>query len=218
VYLVVEYRKITKDLSIGSKTIQWQMWIDAFNWDQHNHSFKVHHMLTNEHIFPNNAQKMRNQLAFDTLNLEMLNLMKTYCKSLGEAGQAALSGAIEFLENSSFLVSFFTDERPAKDMSDTRLLRLTEIYNWFKAWEKEICQNETVSKRYMSLITMETREDLDFMFHGMSLFRKCIEYIHTEVVPARLNRDIIENIFCQLYIMEQLQTQHTIRIELALTV
>ena len=65
---------------------------------------------------------------------------------------------------------------------------------------------------------METREDLDFMFHGMSLFRKCIEYIHTEVVPARLNRDIIENIFCQLYIMEQLQTQHTIRTELALTV
>ena len=40
---------------------------------------------------------------------------------------------------------------------------------------------------------METREVLDFMFHGiMSLFRKCIE-----VVPARLNSDIIENIFCQ---------------------
>lgn len=77
-------------------------------------------------------------------------------------------------------------------------MRLTEIYNWFKAWEKEICQSETVSKRYKSLITMETREDLDFMFHGiMSLFRKCIEEIHTEVVPARLNSDIIENIFCQ---------------------
>lgn len=103
-------------LSIGSKTIQWQMWIDAFNWDQNNHSFKVHHKLTNEHIFPNNAQKMRNQLAFDTLNLEMLNLVKTYSKSLGEAGQAALCGAIEFLENSSFLVSFFTDKRPVKDM------------------------------------------------------------------------------------------------------
>jgi hypothetical protein len=45
---------------------------------------------------------------------------------------------------------------------------------------------------------METREDLDFMFHGiMSLYRKCIEEIHTEVVPARLNSDIIENIFCQ---------------------
>lgn len=92
------------------QTIQWQMWINAFNWDQNNHSFKVHYKLTNEHIFPNNAQKMRNQLAFDTLKLEMLNLMKTYSKSLGEAGQDALCGEIP--------VSWFYSS-PMKDLLKT---------------------------------------------------------------------------------------------------
>lgn len=45
---------------------------------------------------------------------------------------------------------------------------------------------------------METREDLDFMFHGvMSLIKLCTETLHAEIVPSRLNSDIIENVFCQ---------------------
>lgn len=83
-------------------------------------------------------------------------------------------------------------------MSDARLNELKESYNWFKAWEEEVCQSDTSVKRYKSLITMETREDLDFMYFSvMSLIKLCIEEIHTEIVPARLNSDIIENIFCQ---------------------
>lgn len=90
------------------------------------------------------------------------------------------------------------DPRPVKDMSDVRLNELKESYNWFKAWEEEVCQSDTSVKRYKSLITMETREDLDFMYFSvMSLIKLCIEEIHTEIVPARLNSDIIENIFCQ---------------------
>lgn len=174
------------------------MWIDAYNWDQNNHSFKIHHRLSQDHIHPNNAQKMRNKLAFETLDSDMLHLMKTYSNTLGEAGKAALSGAVEFLKASSILVSFFGDPRPVKDMSDVRLNELKESYNWFKAWEEEVCQSNTSVKRYKSLITMETREDLDFMYFGvMSLIKLCIEEIHTEIVPARLNSDIIENIFCQ---------------------
>lgn len=185
-------------LTVGGKSIQWQMWIDAYNWDQNNHSFKIHHRLSQDHIHPNNAQKMRNKLAFETLDSDMLHLMKTYSNTLGEAGKAALSGAVEFLKASSILVSFFGDPRPVKDMSDVRLNELKESYNWFKAWEKEVCQSDTSAKRYKSLITMETREDLDFMYFGvMSLIKLCIEEIHTEIVPARLNSDIIENIFCQ---------------------
>ena len=45
---------------------------------------------------------------------------------------------------------------------------------------------------------METREDLDFMYHGiMPLISFCIEELCTEIVPAGLNSDIIENIFGQ---------------------
>lgn len=64
-------------LTVGGKSIQWQMWIDAYNWDQNNHSFKIHHRLSQDHIHPNNAQKMRNKLAFETLDSDMLYLMKT---------------------------------------------------------------------------------------------------------------------------------------------
>jgi hypothetical protein len=185
-------------LTIDDRTIQWKMWIDAYLWDQDNHSFKIHHKLTHDHIFPNSAQQMRNHLAFDTLNSDMLHLMQSYQQSLGEAEQKALCGVIQFLENTSFLVSFFNDDRPMKDMNDTRISKLKEAYNWFKAWEKQVCQNDTVGKRYKDLITMETREDLDFMFYGiMSLTEYAINEIHTEVVPSRLNSDIIENIFCQ---------------------
>lgn len=186
-------------LTFESRTIQWQMWVDAYNWDNDTHRFPLHQKLTQEHIFPNSAQKMRNKLAFETLNADMLHLMKTYRKSLcGEAGQEALSGVIQFLEHTSILVEFFTDVRPVKDMCDGRLIKLRISYNWFKSWENEVCQNETASKRYKSLLTMETREDLDFMYHGiMSLISFCIEELHAEIVPARLNSDIIENIFCQ---------------------
>lgn len=63
---------------------------------------------------------------------------------------------------------------------------------------KTSLSNETVGKRYKDLITMEIREDLHFMFYGiMSLTEYAINEIHTEVVPSRLNSDIIENIFCQ---------------------
>jgi len=185
-------------LTIDGCTINWQMWIDAYHWDRNCHSFPIHHKLTDEHLFPNNAQKMRNKLAFETLNDDMLHLMKSYQRSLSDAGQQALSAVIQLLEHVSFLVSFFTDERPVKDLCDERMDKLTLCYNWFKSWEKQICQSETVSKRYKTLMTMETREDLDFMYYGfMSLTKMCIEEIHTEIVPARLNSDIIENVFCQ---------------------
>jgi hypothetical protein len=36
--------------------------------------------------------------------------MQSYQQSLGEAEQKALCGVIQFLENTSFLVSFFNDD------------------------------------------------------------------------------------------------------------
>jgi len=43
-------------LSVNGHVIIWKMWIDAFNWDLTN-SFRVHHKLSDEHIFPTNSQK-----------------------------------------------------------------------------------------------------------------------------------------------------------------
>lgn len=184
-------------LTVNGHVIIWKMWIDAFNWDLTN-SFRVHHKLSDEHIFPTNSQKMRNKLAFDVLDSEMLNLMKCYSQTLTLAAQIEMESVLQFLQYTSILVSLFTDSRPIKEMSDSRLKLLSECFNWFKAWEKQQISDDDKNKRYKSLMTMETREDLDFMYYGfMSLVEMCINEIKTEVVPSRINSDIIENIFCQ---------------------
>lgn len=184
-------------LTINGKFIIWKMWIDAFTWDRLN-TFKSHQKLTSEHIFPNGAQKMRNKLAYDCLNEDMLHLMVSYAASLSPAGQEDLSQVIEFLRRTSFLVNFFLDSRPVKCKNDQRLTTLREAYDWFKAWESEVCIDEDVHKRHRGLLTMETREDLDFLYHGfMSLVDICVDKLHIPLVPSRLNSDVIENIFCQ---------------------
>ena len=54
----------TRVLTLNGKVIVWEMWVNAYFWDRNN-PFPIHRKLTDEHLFPNNAQKMRNKLAFD---------------------------------------------------------------------------------------------------------------------------------------------------------
>ena len=184
-------------LSINGKFIIWKMWIDAYKWDPLN-SFQIHRKLTDEHIFPNNAQKMRNKLAYECLDDEMLNLMTQYSATLTPSAQDDLGAVIEFLKQTSFLVRFFRDTRPVREREDTRLKAFRESYDWFKGWEKQNSGEQNVHKRHKSLLTMETRENLDYLFHGfMSLVEICINQLKFDLVPSRINSDIIENIFCQ---------------------
>ena len=184
-------------LTLNSKFIVWKMWIDAYQWDRSTNSFQIHQKLNDEHIFPNNSQKMRNKLAFQCLDADMLNLMKCYTDSLNTAAQSEMVAVLEFLKYTSVIVALFTDSRPIKATSDIRLKEFSECYNWFKAWEKQGADND-IHKRHKSLLTMETREDIAFLYHGfMSLIKICLYEIKTEVVANRINSDIIENIFCQ---------------------
>ena len=61
------------------------------------HLFPIHRKLSDEHIFPNNAQKMRNKLTFDVLDKDMLHLMQTN-------GSEDMKAAISLLENTIVLV------------------------------------------------------------------------------------------------------------------
>ena len=184
-------------LTLNGHFIIWKMWVDAYQWDCTN-SFRIHHKLTDEHIFPNNAQKMRNKFAFETLDSEMLNLMTCYSQTLNAAGQAEMASVLQFLKYTSSIVSLFTDSRPIKDIHDARLKSFSEVYSFFKAWESEHLQSDEKNKRHKSLVTMETREDIDFTYYGfMSLVKKTLFELKIEIVPSRINSDIIENIFCQ---------------------
>ncbi|KAJ8307454.1 hypothetical protein KUTeg_015538 [Tegillarca granosa] len=60
-------------LTVDGNFIIWKMWIDAYQWDRSTNTFPIHHKLTDEHLFPTNAQKLRNKLAFQVLDSDMLH-------------------------------------------------------------------------------------------------------------------------------------------------
>ena len=62
--------------------IEWAHFRDAYMWDNVNHTLRIHCTLTDEHFYLNKALKMRNHLAEQVLNSDMLLLMQQYTKSL----------------------------------------------------------------------------------------------------------------------------------------
>ena len=57
------------------KFIVWKHWTDAFQWDQQ-HSLPLHHRLRPDHFDLTSSSLMRNHLAEQVLNKDMLNLLK----------------------------------------------------------------------------------------------------------------------------------------------
>jgi len=58
--------------------IKWTMWVDAYVWDTTN-PVAIHRKLTSQHVIDlNSANKMRNHLAEEVLNADMLQLMMDY--------------------------------------------------------------------------------------------------------------------------------------------
>lgn len=66
------------------QNISWEHWVNAFKWDCETNAFPLHRKLTNEHLFLSQESKMRNHLAEDVINGEMLHLMECVQKFLGE--------------------------------------------------------------------------------------------------------------------------------------
>ncbi|CAC5382466.1 unnamed protein product [Mytilus coruscus] len=100
----------TRTLTRNGLTIVWEQCINAAKWDEEKNSRRVHYKLTSSHLHPDSAEKIRNHLAEEVLNEDMLHLMKEYRNSL--LNGVVLDSAIEFLEHTSILVSVFRDKRP----------------------------------------------------------------------------------------------------------
>ena len=62
--------------------IEWQFFKKAYDLDQKKSTFKIHEKLTEEHFSLGYANKMRNHLACDVLDKNMLFLMKVGITSL----------------------------------------------------------------------------------------------------------------------------------------
>ena len=181
----------TRLLEVNGHEITWRTFIAAYEWDK-NHGLSIHQKLTNQHLRPNTAEKMRNFLAEECLDEDMLHLIRRFQESCTNSSQAAkCKGPIILLEQTSRLVKIFKDRRPIFHTTDSRLKELESILSFFSKWETD----QLDTKKLMS---RETREDIRFLLLGFkSLVATVIQKINHYVTPLYINSDIIENNFSQ---------------------
>lgn len=71
-----------KLLQLNNKNIIWDHWIKAYQWDISVNTFKIHQKLTQDQFFLNSQLKMRNILAEEVLDKNMLHLIIQYQQTL----------------------------------------------------------------------------------------------------------------------------------------
>lgn len=164
-------------------------------WDIANNPFPIHQKLSHEHFYLTSESKMRNKLAEDVLNKEMLHLVKTYASSLGENG-SNLKGTIELLENTSILVENFRDHRPIREIGDERLCQNKNVLIWFQAWESFIQTKTDIKDKEKHMISHQTRADICSLLIGFNeMCKEKLKSGSSSIVPNRINSDVIENVF-----------------------
>ncbi|CAG2187265.1 unnamed protein product [Mytilus edulis] len=139
---------------------------------------------------------MRNYLAEDVLNCDMLHLMELYRNSLCDG--RSLDATIELLKCTSVLIKNCMDARPITDISDDRLKDNRDAMNWFVHWENSVKNNATIKNKEKCLISHQTRQDIISAvlgFEELCLYK--LEKSNASIIPNRINSDVIENIFCQ---------------------
>lgn len=189
----------TRNLTLANDhVIQWQMWIDAFKWDQTN-GLQLHRKLTNEHIYLSTQSKMRNHLAVEVLNSDMLHLMRQYQASLLNKCRD-LDGVIEFLKQTSRMIEIFYNGNPVRNLGDTRLQELQIIDEWFSKWKSAV-EMEPISSAEKSrkLMSRQCMEDVHSCLLG---FNQLCEILLKDsktsfITPTLINSDVVENHFCQ---------------------
>ena len=106
---------------LNGKCIVWEHWVDAVAWDRLK-SRKIHQKITEAHMNPSSSEKMRNHLAEEVLNNDMLYLM--LCYKASKADGSHLHGTISLLEKTSKIIQIFNDRRPITSCDDERLQEL----------------------------------------------------------------------------------------------
>ncbi|XP_070550372.1 uncharacterized protein [Ptychodera flava] len=153
-------------LQCKGKYICWEYWIGAYQWDRNKNTCRIHYKLTDAHLFPDTQQKMRNKLAEEVLNEDMLTLFKAYQNDLHDGSH--LDATVELLQHTSKLIKTFRDRRPIMSMDDIRLKDNEDALQWFLNWDNSILHDDTQDSqsRKRSLMSVETRDDLVSLVMG----------------------------------------------------
>lgn len=186
----------TRNLKLVSgDPIQWQMFQDCYTWDKKN-ALQIHKRLTNENVYPSQQSKIRNHLAEEVLDEEMLHLFLEYQSTLGKNG-FILNGPIKLLQQTSKLVRIFRDRRPVMSLDDERLRDLQHVLAWFQEWREGIQKESSPNSCLMSYQCMDDIESCIIGF--LELCSVLLGRIDLDILitPALINSDIVENIFCQ---------------------
>jgi hypothetical protein len=151
---------------------------------------KIYYRLTREHLYLDGPAKMRNHLANEVLDKNMLHLMQTYANA---SGRSDLQPTIDLLEKTSILLANFKDTRPVRSTYDERLQQNKECLDFFVNWKAQ--KDVIISKNF---ITRECFSDLQSMVIGFQALVeiKLSNHPTAYVSASRTNTDIVENFFC----------------------
>lgn len=178
--------------------IVWKYFVDAVQWDRKTNTRLINQKITDCHLYPNNSEKMRNHLAEDMLNKDMLNLMYSYKASLVDGTN--LDGCIAFLKRTAILIDIFNDHRPIVSINDERLKALANVEAWFTSWRNNINCNVTNGQKKKMLPSWECLDDLQCLL--VTFPEICRIHLADgpcfSIKPHLYNSDIIENHFCQV--------------------
>lgn len=171
----------------------------AVEWDRNTNGRHIHHKVTESHLHPNIAEKMRNELAETMLNTDMLHLMKSYRDSLSNGKD--LDRAVELLEQTSIMIAIFRDQRLITTRDDLRLSQIRNILEWFRNWRKGVNEIDNIKEDIKSkmLPSRQCIDDIDNML--ITFPAVCEQHLNEfefgSIKPSRFNNDIVENLFCQ---------------------
>ena len=105
-------------LKLDGQPIVWDHFEGAFNFNSQS-GLRIHRHLTKEHITLTPNNKIRNNLATQVLDKEMLYLMKAYQTSIPEPEK--LASTVNLLESTSVLAEVFLDQNRPVCHKDPRL-------------------------------------------------------------------------------------------------
>lgn len=184
-------KKIIRTIRMSGQEVSWKHWEECVEWDMERLSSgrRIYPKITKSHLRPSDSEKMRNHLAEEMLNTDMLHLMECYQASLSDGSH--LNGTVQLLRKTSRIVTLFRDRRHIKTIQDPRLTEAEDLLSWMETWT-QAKQDDTFSK--------QCSHDIQAMLGGLIAVckRHLLIYPHSSgLIPAMFNSDAIENFFCQ---------------------
>ena len=127
---------------LDGEPIIWDHFVKAFEFNK-SCTLRLYRKLTKEHIFLTDSGKMRNHLCEETMNSDMLNLMRKFSQENGN--NESLTSTIKLLEKTSVLVEMFSNTNSCVyNEYDNRLNVLRDILEFFRNWENQFSDKKDI--------------------------------------------------------------------------